>query len=85
MFEPQKSYQEVYPEPTMESTKDDEIPVDVADTGQSILAESAPAPKGFPYCRHSSRWIRVDLVFSHGETGTYAQTPVPRFARSIIV
>ena len=35
LFEPQKPYQEVYPEAAVESTKDDEIPVNVADTGES--------------------------------------------------
>lgn len=35
LFEPQKPYQEVYPEVAVESTKDDEVPEDVADTGES--------------------------------------------------
>ena len=38
LFGPQKPYQEVYPEPTVESTEDDEIPVNVADTGEGVPA-----------------------------------------------
>jgi hypothetical protein len=42
---------------------DIEISVNVADTGESILAlEFSSAPKGFPYCRHSPQWMRADLV-----------------------
>jgi hypothetical protein len=38
--------------------------------------------KGFPYRQHSSRWIRVDLVFSHGPLGTYV--PPVRSLRELI-
>jgi hypothetical protein len=64
LFGPQKPGQEGYREAAVESTKGDEIPENLADTGESILAESGPAPKGFPYCRHSSPWIRVDLFLA---------------------
>jgi hypothetical protein len=50
LFGPQKPYQEVYPEPTVESTEDDEIPVNVADTGEGVPAlESVSASERLPF------------------------------------
>ena len=76
MFEPQRPYQEANPEAAVESTKDDEIPVDVADTGEGGFGVCLYL-KGLPLL---PEFVTVDTHFPgliHAPPGTYAQTPCP--------